>query len=119
PASVRQNHVTASEIKIDMTPASATFGQILASARGTSDSYPDPAGDASVPTCPATRYSQWPVGPISCLSLDYNFLSTGDLYTAANGQQMFAELQKSGVMQAVNTSDMSVAWKTTLNAPCL
>src|SRR5205807_6422317 len=77
PASVNQNHITDSEIKIDLNPVSSTFGQILASARGTSDSYPDPAGDASVPTCSATRYSQWPVGPVSCLSLDYTFLSTG------------------------------------------
>jgi outer membrane protein assembly factor BamB len=118
PASVHQNQITDSEIKIDLNPVSPTFGQIIGAARGTSDSYPSPS-DANLPTCPQTRYQQWPVGPASCLSLDYNFLSTGDLYTAGNGQQMFAELQKSGVMQAVNTKDMSVAWKSTLSVPCL
>jgi outer membrane protein assembly factor BamB/plastocyanin len=118
PASVHQNPTTDSEIKIDLNPVSATFGQIIGSARGTSDSYPAPS-DQNLPTCPSTRYQQWPVGPISCMSMDYNFLSSGDLYTASNGQEMWAELQKSGVMQAVNTSNMSVAWKTTLSVPCL
>jgi len=117
PASVHQNPVTDALVKIDLNPSNATFGQIIGSARGTSDSYPSPK-DINLPTCPRTRNLQWPVGPFGCGSLDFDFFSTGDLYTASNGRQMFAEIQKSGVMQAVNTSDMSVAWKTTLNVGC-
>ena len=117
PASVHQNPITDSEIKIDLNPVSPTFGQIIGSARGTSDSYPAPS-DTNLPTCPTTRYQQWPAGPFSCDQLDMDFLASGVLYNNSSGQQNYAELQKSGVMQAVNTADMSVAWKTTLGAPC-
>ena len=44
PASQRQNERTNALLKIDADPESPTFGQILASQRGTSDSYPAPAG---------------------------------------------------------------------------
>ena len=116
PASVRQNPITDALVKIDMDSTSQTFGQIIDSARGTSDSYP--SKDLSFPTCTRTRNLQWPVGPFSCGSFDFDYFSTGDLFTASNGQQRFAEIQKSGVMQAVNTRDMSVAWTTTLNVGC-
>jgi len=116
PASVHQNPVTNAQVKIDLDPSSATFGKIVGSARGTSDSYP--SKDVNSPTCPHTRTVQWPVGPFSCASFDYDFFSSGVLYTGSNGRQMFAEMQKSGVMQAVNTADMSVAWKRTLNVGC-
>ena len=44
PVSQKQHPRTNSLLKIDADPASPTFGKILASHRGTSDSYPSPAG---------------------------------------------------------------------------
>ena len=59
PASQRQNERTDALLKIDADPESPTFGQILASQRGTSDSYPAPQ-DVDSPVC--NTELQWPVG---------------------------------------------------------
>ena len=115
PASEKQHPITNSLLKIDANPKSKKFGQILASHRGTSDSYPAP-GDIDSPTCQSDL--QWPVGRFSCAQFDFNFLASPNLWTNSEGRQMFGGLQKSGVYTAVYTDTMERAWQATLSLPC-
>jgi polyvinyl alcohol dehydrogenase (cytochrome) len=115
PASTKQHPRTNSLLKIDADPASPTFGQILASHRGTSDSYPAPQ-DVDSPTCQTEL--QWPLGRYSCAQFDFNFLASPNLWTNADGRQMFGGLQKSGVYTAVYADTMERAWQATLGPPC-
>jgi len=116
PASQEQHPRTNSLLKIDADPASPTFGEILASHRGTSDSYPAP-DDIDSPAC--TSDLQWPIGRYSCAQFDFNFLASPNLWTDSSGRQMFGGLQKSGVYTAVYTDTMERAWQATLGVPCL
>ncbi|MDQ3933182.1 MAG: PQQ-binding-like beta-propeller repeat protein [Actinomycetota bacterium] len=115
PASERQHPRTNSLLKIDADPASPTFGKILASHRGTSDSYPVPQ-DVDLPTCQTEL--QWPLGRFSCAQFDFNFLASPNLWTSSDGRQMFGGLQKSGVYTAVYTDTMERAWQATVGPPC-
>jgi outer membrane protein assembly factor BamB/plastocyanin len=115
PASQKQHPRTNSLLKIDADPASPSFGQILASHRGTSDSYPAPQ-DVDTPTCQTEL--QWPLGRYSCAQLDYNFLSSPNLFTNSDGRQLLGGLQKSGVYTAVYTDTMERAWQATVGMPC-
>ena len=115
PASQRQHPRTNSLLKIDADPASPTFGNILASHRGTSDSYPVPQ-DVDLPTCQTEL--QWPLGRFSCAQFDFNFLASPNLWTSSGGRQMFGGLQKSGVYTAVYTDTMERAWLAMLGPPC-
>jgi polyvinyl alcohol dehydrogenase (cytochrome) len=115
PASQKQHPRTNSLLKIDANPASRTFGQILASHRGTSDSYPVPM-DVDSPTCQSEL--QWPLGRYSCAQFDFNFLSSPNLWTNSEGRQMFGGLQKSGVYTAIYADTMERAWQATLGPPC-
>jgi polyvinyl alcohol dehydrogenase (cytochrome) len=115
PASEKQHERTNSLLKIDANPKSKRFGKILASFRGTSDSYPAPQ-DIDSPTCQSDV--QWPVGRFSCAQFDFNFLASPNLWTNSDGRQMFGGLQKSGVYTAVYTDTMERAWQATLSLPC-
>jgi outer membrane protein assembly factor BamB/plastocyanin len=115
PASEKQHPITNSLLKIDANPGSATFGRILASHRGTSDSYPFPQ-DVDSPTC--QRDLQWPAGRFSCAQFDFNFLASPNLWTNSQGRQMLGGLQKSGVYTAVYTDTMERAWQATVGLPC-
>jgi outer membrane protein assembly factor BamB/plastocyanin len=115
PASEKQHPITNSLLKIDANPKSKTFGKILKSFRGTSDSYPAPQ-DVDSPTCQSDV--QWPVGRFSCAQFDFNFLASPNLWTNSDGRQMFGGLQKSGVYTAVYTDTMEKAWQATLSLPC-
>lgn len=116
PANGHQNPITNSLVKIDIDPASPTFGKILGSRRGDSESYPAPQ-DVDSPTC--THDLQWPAGPLSCVHTDMDFLASPNLFTDSQGRQLEGALQKSGVYHAVATADMSPAWKATLGPSCL
>ncbi len=115
PASQKQNPITNSLLKIDADPASPTFGKILSSHRGTSDSYPAPE-DVDSPTCQSDL--QWPIGRFTCAQFDFNFLASPNLWTNSDGRQMFGGLQKSGVYTAVYTDTMERAWQATVGPPC-
>jgi len=115
PASEKQHPITNSLLKIDADPKSKTFGKILASHRGTSDSYPFPQ-DVDTPTCQSDL--QWPVGRFSCAQFDFNFLASPNLWVNSEGRQMFGGLQKSGVYTAVYTDTMEEAWQATVGVPC-
>ena len=115
PASEKQHPITNSLLKIDADPKSKTFGRILASHRGTSDSYPVPQ-DVDSPTCQSDL--QWPAGRFSCAQFDFNFLASPNLWINSEGRQMFGGLQKSGVYTAVYTDTMEEAWQATIGVPC-
>jgi outer membrane protein assembly factor BamB/plastocyanin len=115
PASEHQHPITNSLLKIEADPKSKKFGKIIASHRGTSDSYPAPQ-DVDSPTCQTDV--QWPVGRFSCAQLDYNFLASPNLWTNSDGRQLFGGLQKSGVYTAVYTDTMEEAWQATVGVPC-
>jgi len=115
PASEKQHPITNSLLKIDADPDSKTFGKILASHRGTSDSYPFPQ-DVDSPTCQSDV--QWPAGRFSCAQFDFNFLASPNLWVNSEGRQMFGGLQKSGVYTAVYTDTMEEAWQATVGVPC-
>ena len=116
PASEKQHPITNSLLKIDVDPDSATFGKILASHRGTSDSYPAPQ-DIDSPFCQTE--AQWPIGRFTCAQFDFNFLASPNLWTNSQGRQMLGGLQKSGVYTAVYTDTMERAWQATVGLPCL
>ena len=116
PASEKQHPITNSLLKIDVNPKSGTFGKILASHRGTSDSYPAPQ-DIDSPFCQTEL--QWPIGRFTCAQFDFNFLASPNLWTNSQGRQMLGGLQKSGVYTAVYTDTMERAWQQTLGLPCL
>ena len=115
PASEKQHPRTNSLLKINVDPDSKKFGKILASFRGTSDSYPAPQ-DVDSPTCQSDL--QWPVGRFSCAQFDFNFLASPNLWTNSEGRQMLGGLQKSGVYSAVYTDTMEMAWQATIGMPC-
>jgi polyvinyl alcohol dehydrogenase (cytochrome) len=115
PVSPQQHERTNALLKIDGDPDSPTFGEILKSYRGTSDSYPVPQ-DVDSPLCQTEL--QWPLGRFSCAQFDFNFLSSGNLWTNPDGRQVLGELQKSGVFTAVYTDTMELAWQATLGPPC-
>jgi plastocyanin len=115
PASEQQHARTNSLLKIDADPTSPRFGDIIATHRGTSDSYPAPQ-DIDSPTCQTEV--QWPIGRYSCAQFDYNFLASPNLWTHSDGRQMFGGLQKSGVYTAVYTDTMEEAWQATVGIPC-
>ena len=116
PASAKQNPRTNALLKIDADPTSGTFGQILASHRGTSDSYPAPQ-DVDSPVC--NTELQWPIGRFTCAQFDFNFLASPNLWTHSDGRKLFGGLQKSGVYTAVDSETMEREWQTTLSPPCL
>ncbi len=115
PASQKQHPITNSLLKINADPDSKTFGKILASHRGTSDSYPAPQ-DVDSPTCQSDV--QWPIGRYSCAQFDYNFLASPNLWKNSDGRQILGALQKSGVYTAVYTDTMERAWQATIAMPC-
>ena len=116
PASAKQHPITNALLKIDVDPKSPTFGKILASHRGTSDSYPAPQ-DIDSPICQTEL--QWPIGRFTCAQFDFNFLASPNLWTNSQGRQMLGGLQKSGVYTAVYTDTMERAWQATIGLPCL
>jgi outer membrane protein assembly factor BamB/plastocyanin len=116
PVSPKQHPHTDALLKIDANPASPTFGEILASHRGTSDSYPVPQ-DVDSPVCQTDV--QWPVGRASCGQFDYNFLSSPAIWNDSTGRPLFGGVQKSGVFTAVYRDTMELAFQYPLGPPCL
>lgn len=116
PASPKQHPVTNALLKIDVDPKSPTFGKIVASHRGTSDSYPSPQ-DIDSPVCQTEL--QWPIGRLTCAQFDFNFLASPNLWTNSQGRPLVGALQKSGVYTAVYRDTMERAWQATVGLPCL
>jgi polyvinyl alcohol dehydrogenase (cytochrome) len=99
-------------VKIDMNPRRTTFGQIVASFKGTYDNIVGPVGYSS-PVCqtaehtvPTTGFSSAP-----CLQNDVDFGNSPTLWYRGR-ELMVSQLQKFGVMFTLRARDMSLVWKT-------
>jgi outer membrane protein assembly factor BamB len=89
----------------------ATFGKIIASAKGTPDTY-----------SPALQHAPC-VNPPSvldaCFDQDLDFGSSPNLYTDARGRKVVGDGQKSGVYWAFDRGSMSPLWSTVVGPPSL
>lgn len=121
PHSLQQEHErTNSLIKIDLDRDRETFGEIVGSYRGDSDSYID--GLDRQPLC--TEFGDDLVYPgfgfsAGCAQLDLDFGSSPNLFTDDRGNTLVGALQKSGRFHTVSADHMNRAWTTVIGAPCL
>jgi outer membrane protein assembly factor BamB len=119
PSSPREHELTNSLLKIDLDPARATFGDIVASYKGDPDNYVEGAEDQPACQNDQLAHATDPYYSAACLQLDLDFGASPHLFTDADGEQIVASLQKSGTYHAVRTADMSGAWKKPVGVPCL
>jgi outer membrane protein assembly factor BamB len=110
-------------LKIDVNRHRRTFGQIVASYQGTPDNYAgEPLYDqAACETEGENRALWWPNlafdGSIPCGQIDMDFGASPNLIAGPGGRTLVVELQKSGVLHAVDAATMTAAWTATLSAP--
>lgn len=100
-------------IKIDVDPRRRTFGQVVASFKGTPDNV---VGDPlySTPQCQALGETMpnLVLAPGVCGQQDIDFGNSPTLWHAADGMLMVSQLQKLGVMYTVRAKDMSLVWES-------
>lgn len=100
-------------VKIDVDPRRRTFGQVVASYKGTPDNvvgapaYDSPVCQTAEQVAPSTRFSSVP-----CLQQDVDFGNSPTLWYSADGKLMVSQLQKFGVMHTVRASDMRLVWQS-------
>ena len=104
------------------------LGTVLGSYRGTEERYIDdqlPPGVSfdDLPTCENGSEGKGPLPGTStssstdCLEVDVDFGASPTLFTGPSGRQIIADVQKSGVLHAAYTADMSRAFAHALSAP--
>jgi outer membrane protein assembly factor BamB len=119
----RQHRYNNAIVKIDADPARRTFGTVVDAYSGTSEHYdldrrlPGWQDNAICRADPALIPNQDRSQSTGCLELDLDFGSSPVLYTDAHGRRLVAELQKSGVLHAVDTAGMDAAWTKVLSGP--
>ena len=110
-------------LKIDADPARRTFGTVVDAYSGTSEHYdldrrlPSWQDNAVCRADPTLVPNQDRSQSTGCLELDLDFGSSPVLYTDSRGRRLVAELQKSGVLHAVDTEGMDAAWTQVLSGP--
>ena len=109
-------------LKIDIDKRRPTFGTVVGSYKGLVEQYDPVVRQVIDPICEAVGHDpnlQLILGNSApCLELDLDFGSPPNLFRDADGRLLVGELQKAGVFHAVDTRDMSGAWKATVGAPC-
>jgi len=98
-------------IKVDLDRERPTFGQIVATYKGTSDSVTG----YDNPVCQNVGGTVWANGVIygsspTCGQLDVDFGMGPTLFTGANGDRYAAAAQKSGVLHVIDTTTMKPVW---------
>jgi polyvinyl alcohol dehydrogenase (cytochrome) len=115
----KQYPTTDAIIKIDVNPARATFGQIVASYQGNVDQYTAELQELShSPACEASASPEVP-DPLDdpvCGQLDLDFGAAANLFTTSDGTKVVGDLQKSGVYHVANAKTMAPVW-TALTGP--
>jgi polyvinyl alcohol dehydrogenase (cytochrome) len=117
----KQHPNTDAILKIDLSPARATFGQIVASYQGNVDQY---AGALqALSQTPACQVSANPAVPDPlddpvCGQLDLDFGASANLFRTSTGAELVGDLQKSGVYHAAVASTMKPAWTALVGASC-
>jgi outer membrane protein assembly factor BamB len=117
----KQYRTTDAILKIDVNPARATFGQIVASYEGNVDQYTQTLEELShSPACEASNNNEvpYPLDDPICGQLDLDFGSAANLFTNAQGTKVVGDLQKSGVYHVANASTMSPVWSTIVGPSC-
>ncbi|MFN2539387.1 MAG: PQQ-binding-like beta-propeller repeat protein [Mycobacteriales bacterium] len=100
-------------LKIDVNPKRKTFGQVVASFKGTPDNivgqpvYDGPVCQTAEAVAPSSSFSSVP-----CLQNDVDFGNSPTLWRDAHGQLMVSQLQKFGIMFTVRASDMRQVWNS-------
>ena len=100
-------------LKIDMNPKRKTFGQVVASFKGTPDNivgdpvYEGPVCQTAEAVAPSSAFSSVP-----CLQNDVDFGNSPTLWRNAHGELMVTQLQKFGVMFTLRASDMKQVWNS-------
>jgi outer membrane protein assembly factor BamB len=119
----RQHPYNNAILKIDADPARQTFGTVLDAYSGTSEHYdldrnlPSWQDNAVCRADPTLIPNQDRSQSTGCLELDLDFGSSPTLYTDGGGRRLVADLQKSGVLHAVDTSGMDAVWTRMLAGP--
>jgi polyvinyl alcohol dehydrogenase (cytochrome) len=117
----KQYKTTDAILKIDVNPARATFGQIVASYEGNVDQYTQTLQELSrSPACEATAKEEVP-DPLDdpvCGQLDLDFGAAANLFTTADGTKVVGELQKSGVYHVANAKTMTPVWSAIEGPSC-
>ncbi len=121
PASKKVEHPFSNALlKIDVNPARASFGKIVAAFKGNHDAYSQTV--ANQPACdllgdhPSLQYSD--IWSAPCGQLDLDFGASPNLFRTAEGKLMVGALQKSGVYHAANTDLMTYGFSLPVGAPC-
>jgi polyvinyl alcohol dehydrogenase (cytochrome) len=100
-------------LKIDINPKRTTFGQVVASFKGTPDNlvgepvYDGPVCQTAESVAPTSSFSSVP-----CLQNDVDFGNSPTLWRNAHGELMVSQLQKFGVMFTLRASDMKPVWSS-------
>ncbi|HEY4427163.1 MAG TPA: PQQ-binding-like beta-propeller repeat protein [Solirubrobacteraceae bacterium] len=117
----KQYKTTDAILKIDVNPARATFGQIVASYEGNVDQYTQTLQELSrSPACAASANEAVP-DPLDdpvCGQLDLDFGSAANLFTTATGTKVVGDLQKSGVYHVANAKTMAPVWTSLVGPSC-
>ena len=105
----RQHPYTAAILKIDVSPARPTFGEIVGSYQGDRDF---PREDYMSLQCRYLGELQVLYFGLLCNQLDADIGTSPTLYRDRNGRQVIAAIQKSCNMHAAYTKTMERAWRT-------
>jgi outer membrane protein assembly factor BamB len=118
PHSPQDEHERADALlKIDVDRTRPTFGTIVDHYKGLPDTYV--AGLADQPLCdlyPGAYY--FDRFSASCVQVDLDFGASPSLYRSGD-KTLLADLQKAGVLHAVDPVSMEGVWKTIVGVPCL
>jgi len=104
-------------IKVDMDRTHATFGKIVGHFNGTVDQYVPAMEQLPCVDIPGNPPPYYPQGLGKCMDQDYDFGSSPNLFTDANGQKMVGDGQKSGIYFAFHADTMKQAWSTIVGPP--
>lgn len=104
-------------LKIDLDRSRSTFGEVVASYKGVSDTFV--AGASEQPACETKPdvYYQYSFSA-TCVALDLDFGSSPNLFADSAGKLRIGELQKSGVYHVVDAQTMAGLAQTPVGAPC-
>ncbi len=106
-------------LKIDVDPARATFGQIVAAYQGNVDQYTNVLAELSqTPVCAASANAPDPLDDPACGQLDLDFGASAQLFTTSSGEKVVGDLQKSGVYHVADAQSMKPVWSTLVGASC-
>lgn len=116
----KQYRTTDAILKIDVNPARATFGQIVASYEGNVDQYTSTLQELShSPACEATASEvPDPLDNPVCGQLDLDFGAAANLFTTAGGTKVVGDLQKSGVYHVADANTMAPVWTSLVGPSC-